>query len=292
MTGGYYRPLTVHHMRAGLDADGTITGWLNTVANQSIIAGSLFEPMLMPDGLDATAYEGSNELPYDVGPSRLSWAQMESPVPVLWWRSVGHTHTAYAVETFLDELLLAAGKDPVQGRLDLMKEDRPRDRAVLERVAEMAGWSGPGTGDRRLGVAVVRSFGSYVAQIAEVEDRDGMPHVTRVWCAVDCGVAVTPDVIRAQMEGGIGYGLGTRLSAQRDHHSPPAAACSRRITTATGCSACPRCRSSRPRSSSSAEPPTGVGEPGTPPIAPAVSNAWRALTGAMPYRLPYRAARV
>ena len=289
MHAGYYRPLTAHHLKAGLDADGNITAWLNTVANQSIIADTPFASM-MKDGLDATAYEGSNDLAYDMPNTRLSWAQMQAGVPTLWWRSVGHTHTAYAVETFLDQVLLAAGRDPIDGRMALMREDRPRDAAVLARVAEMAGWSGPGMGDKRLGVAVVRSFGSYVAQIAEVEDRGGRPHVTRVWCAVDCGLAVTPDVVRAQMEGGIGFGLGAILHDE--------------ITLDEG----GRVRQSNydayrmlrigemPQIEvsiiSSEEAPTGVGEPGLPPIAPAVANAWRALTGKIPYRLPFGAEAV
>ena len=289
MRAGYYRPLTAHHLKAGLDADGNITAWTNTVANQSIIDGTPFS-MMMKDGLDATSYEGSNDLPYAMPASRLSWAQMQAGVPVLWWRSVGHTHTAYAVETFLDQVLLAAGRDPVEGRLALMRDDRPRDAAVLTRVAEMADWSGPGTGNRRLGVAVVRSFGTYVAQIAEVEDRGGMPHVTRVWCAVDCGLAVTPDVVRAQMEGGIGFGLGTLLHdeitldeggtvRQSNYDNYPML----RIGEM------PKIEVSILNSGAE---PTGVGEPGTPPIAPAVSNAWRALTGKMPYRLPYAAGSV
>jgi isoquinoline 1-oxidoreductase beta subunit len=229
-------------------------------------------------------------LAYALPNTRLNWAQMQTGVPTLWWRSVGHTHTAYAVETFLDRVLLASGRDPVEGRMALMREDRPRDAAVLARVAEMAGWSGPGTGDRRMGVAVVRSFGSYVAQIAEVEDRDGSPHVTRVWCAVDCGVAVTPDVIRAQMEGGIGFGLGTLLHdeitldeggavRQANYDGYPIL----RIDEM------PQIEVSILQSDAS---PTGVGEPGTPPIAPAVANAWRALTGTMPYRLPFGAGEV
>ncbi|WP_298432617.1 xanthine dehydrogenase family protein molybdopterin-binding subunit [uncultured Jannaschia sp.] len=290
MRGGYYRPLTIHSLRGGLDADGNIVGWENNIANQSIIAGSAFE-MMMQDGLDPTAFEGSNHLPYDLGATRMGWKQVEAGVPVLWWRSVGHTHTGYAVETFLDQLLVAGGKDPVQGRLDLMKGDRPRDRAVLERVAEMAGWDGPGSGDRRMGVAVVRSFGSYVAQIAEVEDRGtGVPNVTRVWCAIDCGLAVTPDVVRAQMEGGIGYGLGSMLFDE--------------ITLGEGgvvqqsnyddyrilrLNEMPQIEVAI---LDSPELPTGVGEPGTPPIAPAVANALRALIGTMPTRLPFRANSV
>ncbi len=286
--GGRYRPLTVHTLRAGLDGEGNVTAWDNVVANQSIMIGTPFEKMTVKDGIDPTSFEGSNELPYGVAAARLRWQQMESPVPILWWRSVGHTHTGYAVETFMDTVLAAAGKDPVEGRLAMMKDERPRDRAVLERVAEMADWSGPGTGDRRKGVAVVRSFDSYVAQIAEVEDRGGVPKVTRVWCAVDCGVAVTPDVIRAQMEGGIGMGLGTALYSE--------------ITLGEN----GRVRQSNydgyrvPRISDMPEievsiikstaDPTGVGEPGLPPSAPAMANAWRSLTGTLPTRLPFAVA--
>ena len=285
MTGGYYRPLTAHYLRASLDADGNITSWLNTVANQSIVRGSMFEPMLIQDDLDATAFEGSQDMPYAWPANRVSWAEMQNPVPVLWWRSVGHTHTAHATETFLDLVLSETGKDPVQGRLDLIKEDRPRDRAVLERVAEMANWSGAGTGDRRLGVALQRSFGSYVAQIAEVENRDGRPHVTRVWCAVDCGIAVTPDAVVAQMEGGIGFGLGTAMFSE--------------LTLGQGGRVeqtnydgfrvlrLPDMPQIHVSILDNPVDPTGVGEPGTPPIAPAVANAWYALTGDMPKRLPF-----
>ncbi|MBJ3761485.1 xanthine dehydrogenase family protein molybdopterin-binding subunit [Maribius pontilimi] len=285
--GGHYRPLTVHRLRAGLDTDGNITAWDNVVVNQSIMAGTPMEAMAMRDGLDPTSYEGANDLPYVLPAKRLTWVPQQSPVSVLWWRSVGHTHTAHAVETFLDEVLEATGKDAVQGRLDMMKGDRPRDAAVLQRVAEMANWSGPGTGDTRLGVAVVRSFGSYVAQIAEVEDRDGMPFVRKVWCAVDCGVAVTPDVVKAQMEGGIGYGLGHGLYSA--------------ITLGEGGrvqeSNFDSYRSLRINEmpqvdvsiiDSQAEP-KGVGEPGTPPVLPAVANAWRALTGKTQHQLPFRA---
>ena len=285
MTGGYYRPLTVHHLRGSLDADGNITSWRNTVANQSIVRGSMFEPMVIQNGLDATAFEGSQDMPYAWPANRVSWAEMRAGVPVLWWRSVGHTHTAYATETFLDLLLSEAGKDPVQGRLDLIKDDRPRDRAVLERVAEMADWSGPGAGDRRMGVALQRSFGSYVAQIAEVEARDGKPHVTRVWCALDCGVAVTPDAVRAQMEGGIGFGLGTAMFSEltlgRGGRVEQTNYDGFRVLRL------PDMPEVHVSILDNPVDPTGVGEPGTPPSAPAVANAWYALTGTMPKRLPF-----
>ncbi|CAM3274040.1 xanthine dehydrogenase family protein molybdopterin-binding subunit [Paracoccus nototheniae] len=282
--GGYYRPLTVHRLRAGLDDQGRIVGWENTVANQSIMIGTPMEPMLQ-GGPDATSFEGSNGLPYRFGARRIGWARMDSPVSVLWWRSVGHTHTAYAVETFLDEVLAAAGQDPVQGRLDLLADEATRERAVITEVARMSGWTGPTRDGKGYGIAMVKSFGSYVAEVVEVEDRQGRPHVTRVWCAVDCGIAVNPNIIRAQMEGGIGYALGTAL------HN--------RITLAEGGMVeqsnfddYPMLRiGEMPAVEVSIIPsdldPTGVGEPGVPPLAPALANAWRALTGHSQRDLPF-----
>ena len=148
-------------------------------------------------------------------------------VPTLWWRSVGHTHTGYAVECFVDELLQAAGRTPSPGRLAMMGDRHPRAAGVLRAVAQLASWNGPGpVNGRARGVAVVESFNSFVAQIAEVSagDGDGEPKVHKVWCAVDCGVAVNPDVIRAQMEGGIGYGLGHALYGEITLDRGPAGA--------------------------------------------------------------------
>ncbi|WP_146584589.1 xanthine dehydrogenase family protein molybdopterin-binding subunit [Puniceibacterium confluentis] len=288
LTGGYYRPLTVHRMRAGLDADGNIVGWENTVANQSIMLDTFFDDG-KSEGTDPTSYEGSTKMPYDLPALRVNWVRMESPLSVLWWRSVGHTHTAYATEVFLDELLEKAGKDPVQGRLDLLKSEAGRDRAVLEKVAEIAGWDGERVkGDRAYGLALHESFSTYVAQIVEVSDAGGYPRVHKVWVAVDCGVAVNPNVIRAQVEGAVGYGLGTALFNEltlleggvvaqknfdtyrmlRIHEMPE-------IEVAI---------------INSVADPTGIGEPGTPPIAPAVANAWRALTGQAVRRLPFKSA--
>ena len=283
--GGWYRPLTVHRLRAGLDAKGDIVAWDNAIANQSIVADSPFE-QLMKDGLDPTAFEGSTKMPYKWPAGRVRWAQMKAKVPILWWRSVGHTHTAYATETFLDELLEKGGKDPVEGRLALI-EDSPRDAAVLRRVAELADWSGAKVGEGRArGVALHESFNSYVAMIAEVSDENGLPRVRKVWCAIDCGVAVNPNIIRAQVEGGVGYGLGAALFDE--------------ITLGEGGrvvqSNFDDYRSLRISEMPEVEvaiidsdaDPTGVGEPGVPPVAPAVANAWRVLTGSTPRRLPVK----
>ncbi|MTH65182.1 xanthine dehydrogenase family protein molybdopterin-binding subunit [Paracoccus shanxieyensis] len=285
--GGYYRPMTVHTFRAGLDADGKIIGWENTVANQSILMGTPMAAMLQ-GGPDNTSFEGSTNLPYQFGARRIGWARMESPVSVLWWRSVGHTHTAYAVETFLDEVLEAAGKDPLQGRLDLLPADAARERGVILKVAEISGWSGPVRDGKGYGIAYTKSFGTYVAEVVEVEDRGGVPHVTRVWCAVDCGIAVNPNVIRAQMEGGIGYALGTALHnhitfapggevEQSNFHDYPMLRIHEMPVVEVAIIA-------------SEADPTGVGEPGVPPLAPAMANAWRALSGARQYQLPFGGA--
>lgn len=287
LKGGYYRPMTVHKLRAGLDASGQIIAWDNTVANQSIIMGTPMEAMLK-GGPDSTSFEGSTGLPYQFGARRIGWAHMKSPVSVLWWRSVGHTHTAYAVETFLDEVLEAAGKDPVQGRLDLLPAEALRERGVIRKAAEMSGWAGRTRDGKGYGIAYVKSFSTYVAEVVEVEERQGRPHVTRVWCAVDCGIAVNPNVIRAQMEGGIGYALGAALHSrisfaaggaveQSNFHDYPMLRIDEMPAVEVAII-------------QSEADPTGVGEPGVPPLAPAMANAWRALSGARQYQLPFGGA--
>jgi isoquinoline 1-oxidoreductase beta subunit len=283
MTGGYYRPLFLHRMR-GAVRDGKIVAWANTVVGQSFLKGTPFEG-LIKDGIDATSVEGASELPYEAADFRCELHSTTVGVPTLWWRSVGHTHTGYAVECFVDELLQAAGKDPVAGRLEMMSSKAQRLAGALRAVAELAKWSGPGpTNGRARGVAVVESFNSYVAQIAEVSlQSDGTPRVHKVWCAVDCGVAVNPDVIRAQMEGGIGFGLGHVLFAEvplKDGHVT-----TRNFDTyrSLRIDEMPEVEVVIVRST---EKPTGVGEPGVPPIGPAVANALARLGRERPRQLP------
>ena len=212
---------------------------------------------------------------------------MDNGVPASFWRSVAHSHTGFAVEAFLDELLALGGRDPVKGRMALIKDDEPRLKAVLERAAEMAKWSGPkGKRGRAFGVATIKSMRSYVAEIAEVSrGEDGLPRVHNVWCAVDCGVAINPDVIRAQMEGGIGYALGAALYGEITL-GPDGAPQQSNFNTyrSLRMSEMPAIEVSIVKS---AADPTGVGEPGVPPLAPAVANAWRALTGKSVRQLPF-----
>jgi isoquinoline 1-oxidoreductase beta subunit len=281
--GGRYRPLFVHRFRAGLDASGRIVAWEHRIVGQSFLKGTPFAAMIK-DGLDPTSTEGAHNLPYTIPNFACDLHSPDVGVPTLWWRSVGHTHTAFSTETFLDELAHAAKRDPFELRRELLK-DHPRHRGVLELAATKAGWGTPLPKGQARGIAVQESFSTFVAQVAEVSLRkDGLPKVERVVCAVDCGVAVNPDVIRAQMEGGIGFGLGAALWSEitldkgrvvqsnfhdyktlRIDEMPPVEV---HIVP-------------------SAEPPTGVGEPGVPCIAPAVANAYFHLTGQRVRRLPF-----
>ena len=282
MRGGYYRPFSIHRMR-GAVKDGKIVAWTDTIVGQSIMKGSPFEAMAVKDGMDSTAYEGAHNIPYEVPNFRCDLHHVDIGVPVLWWRSVGHTHTGYAVEAFVDQLLDAAGQDPVEGRLALMK-DHPRHAGVLKAVAELADWKNtkPEAGRAR-GVAVVESFKTYVAQIVELSMGDEGPVVHKVWCAVDCGVAVNPDIIRAQMEGGIGFGLGHILYAEQKLDGGVPVAGNFDTYRSLRIDAMPQIEVTIVKST---EPPTGVGEPGVPPIGPAVANAMAKLGLARPRQLP------
>jgi isoquinoline 1-oxidoreductase beta subunit len=282
MRGGRYRPAYVHRMRAGLDAEGNIVGWENHIVGQSIVKGTPFAGM-MRDGIDPTSVEGADNIPYAVPNISVGLTTTDVKVPVLWWRSVGHTHTAYTTETMIDRLAEAAGKDPVDFRLGLLK-DHPRHAAVLKLAAEKAGWGDSLPEGRRLGVAVHESFATFAAQVVEVSVDGGEVEVHRVVAAVDCGIAINPDNIRAQIEGGIAFGLGAILQegltltdgevdqGNYDGYMPL------RID---------RMPDVEVHIVESTANPTGVGEPGVPPIGPAIANAVRHLTGKNVTRLPF-----
>lgn len=284
LRGGYYRPLFVHRLRGAVEG-GKIVAWSNTIVGQSFMKGSPLESFMIKNGVDATSVEGSKEIPYDVANFHCDVHMTEVGVPTLWWRSVGHTHTGYAVECFIDELLEAAGKDPVGGRLELMTR-HPRPSGVLRAVADLAKWNGAGPVDGRArGVAVVESFNTFVAQIAEVSvGEDGAPRVHKVWCAVDCGVAVNPDVIRAQIEGGIGYGLGHILFAEMTLDQGRPVQTNFDTYRSLRINEMPQVEVVIVKSS---EKPTGVGEPGVPPIGPAVANAMAKLGLGRSRQLPF-----
>ncbi len=292
LRAGYFRPLYVHHLQAGLDAAGMPVLWRQRIVGQSIVAGSPFEAMMVKDGIDATSVEGAANLPYAIPNRLVELHTTRLPVPVQWWRSVGSTHTAFSTETFIDELAAAAGRDPLDYRRALLAE-RPRHRGVLDLAAARAGWGqplAPGKADekRGRGLAVHESFHSYVAQVAEVTVRkDRSFRVDRVVCAVDCGIAVNPDVVRAQMEGGIAYGLTAALHGAIDFADGA-------VLQSNFHDYMPLRISEMPRVEvhivPSGEAPSGVGEPGTPVIAPALANALFAATGRRLRDLPLRLA--
>ena len=281
--GGYYRPIYVHRVEAVVAADKTLAAWRQRIVGQSIAAGTPFEP---PEGKpDETSVEGARNQPYAIPNFSVELHSQTLGVPVLWWRSVGSTHTAFSVETMIDEVGAAMGLDAVAVRLQLLGDKHPRHTGVLQAAAKAAGWGRKPAKGRAFGVALHESFRSYVAQIAEVSLKpDGMPQVHKVWCAVDCGLAINPDIVKAQMEGGLGYGLGAALYNAIDLVDG-------RVVQRNFDDYLPLRMADMPDVEviivPSAAPPTGVGEPGTPPIAPAVANALFHLTGKRVRTLPF-----
>lgn len=285
MRAGYYRPLFFHRLEAGLDAHGNPVAWRHRLVGQSIATGTPFEGAMIKDGVDGTSVEGAANLPYAIPNISVDLHSPSLPVPVQWWRSVGSTHTAFAVETFVDQLAVAASRDPVEFRRSLLA-DHPRHLGVLQLAAEKAGWGTPLAGGRGRGIAVHESFNTYVAQVAEVTvHADQSFSVDRVVIAVDCGVAVNPDVIRAQMEGGMGFGLSAALSSELTLDEGRVVQSNFHDYVVLRINQMPQVEVHIVKS---AQPPTGVGEPATPVIAPAVANALSNATGQRFDRLPLK----
>ena len=282
MRHDYYRPATLNRLSAALDKDGLPLAWRHEIAGPSIMARVF--PGAIKNGIDNTSVEGAANLPYAIPNLHVSWVMENGSVPVGFWRSVGSSQNAYITECFLDELAAAAGKDPYEYRRALLIK-HPRHLGVLELAAQKAGWGTPLSAGRSRGIAVAEAFGSFCAQVAEVSVEQGQVRVHRVVCAIDCGQVVNPDTVVAQMESGIVYGLTAALKGE--------------ITVKNGrveqgnFNDYPLLRfDEMPEIEvhivASREHPGGVGEPGTPPIAPAVANAVFAATGKPVRKLPIR----
>lgn len=281
---GYYRPMWHSRIRAGVDRAGALTAWTHTIVGQSFIAGTPFEGFIIKDGIDATSVEGAADTSYAIPNLRVELHTTKVGVPTLWWRSVGHSHTAFVVESSLDEIAYATGVDPLTLRRKLLA-GKTRHIGVLELAAAKAGWGTPLAAGRARGLAVHHSFESYVAMVAEVSLERGRARIHRFTCAVDCGRVVNPDTVSAQIQGAIGFGLTAALYGE--------------ITLAQG-----RVQQSnfhdyrmlRMHEMPAVEvhlvpseaPSTGVGEPGVPPVAPALCNALYGLTKKRIRRLPIR----
>ena len=298
-THDYYRPMSAHRLRAAFARDGTITSWWHRVAAQSIL-GQIAEEWgqsLLPNRLplsfkrvgakaaatayagnaipDTSAVEGARELPYAIPNVAVEFAPVNVTVPVGWWRSIGHSNNAFAVEAFFDEVARAARKDPFELRRALLARS-PRHRAVLDLAAEKVCWGDTPRGGIFRGIAQTQAFGTYIAMVAEVSVKGSELRVHRVVAAVDCGRVVNPDLVTMQVEGGIGFGLGAALHQE--------------ITLRHGAieqTNFHEFRSLRmvemPKVEvhivPSDEHPTGIGEPGVPLVAPAVANAILKATG-------------
>ena len=304
---GAFRPMYLHRLTAGLDEHGNLIAWQHRIVGQSVLGG---DPSFIIDGVDITSVAGASNIPYDIPNILVDLHTTTSGIPVTTWRSVGDSHTAFSVETFLDDVAHAAGKDPYQLRLELLSKDPrskailqltapapmrpslfakfPRDRQVMQLAAEKAGWGGPLPPGRGRGLAVHYSFHASLAYVAEVTvASDGTVKLDRVVCAVDCGIAINPDVIRAQVEGGVAFGLGALLNStitlkqgrvEQSNFNDYRVLRMNEMPKVEVCIV------------NSEEPPSGIGEPTVPPIGPAVSNAIFAATGKRVRSLPLSSA--
>lgn len=285
LAGGYYRPMFHHRLVGGIDERGKIVAWHQTLVGQSFLVGTPFESAMVKNGVDETSVEGASDSLYQIGARRVELHSPKLPVPTLWFRSVGHTHTALAVECFLDELARAGGRDPLDLRRELLPPDS-RERRVLDLAVEKSGY-----GKKELpkghghGLAVHASFGSFVAQVAEVSVVDGLPRVHRITAAVDCGTVVNPLTVEAQVQGSVIYALSAlfygeitlkqgRVQQQNFHQYQVL-----RLNEAPVVDV---------HIIASGDKMGGIGETGVPPTFGAVLNGLFAVTGKPIHKLPLR----
>lgn len=282
--GGYYRPAYLHRARISMGANGKPLAWHHAIVGQSILTGTVLESMLVKNGVDATSVEGVADSPYlkSATNHRVDLHSPKNSVPVLWWRSVGHSHTAFVMETLIDELAQLARKDPVDYRRDFLKK-HPRHLGVLNLAARKSGWGSPLPAGRARGVAVHESFNSFAAQVAEVSVEKRQIRVHRVVCAIDCGIAVNPETIVAQMESGIAFGLSAALFSALHFKDGRVQEANFNDYRVLRLNEMPKVEV---HIVASGAKPGGVGEVGVPPIAPAVANAVAALTGKRLRELP------
>jgi isoquinoline 1-oxidoreductase beta subunit len=285
MAGGWYRPAFLHAIEGGVDASGNVVGWRSRLVGQSIITGTPFAAMMMKGkDYDPASVEGVDDLPYSIPNVAVESHQAEISVPVQWLRSVGHSHTAFAVECFVDELAALAGKDPYQFRRGML-EKQPRHLGVLDLAAQKAGWDKPLPKGMGRGIAVHFAFGSYSAHVAEVSVTDGRVRVHRMVCAIDCGQYVNPGIIAAQTEGGAIFGASAALFQELTFENGRLQQTNFHTFPVMRMNECPQIETHLVESN---EKSGGIGEPGVPCAAPAIVNAIFAVTGKRIRRLPIR----
>jgi isoquinoline 1-oxidoreductase beta subunit len=284
--GGYYRPMHAHRVEVGVGADGMPSAWRHVVVGQSLVVGTPFAAMLIRNGVDQTTVEGAADTSYDIPNFHVSAHNPTVNVPVLWWRSVGHTHNAFVMETLIDELAARAKVDPIAYRRKLLKPDAKKLRAALDLLDDKsAAWRTRLAKGHAAGVSCHECFGTAVACAVDVSVEGKRPKIHRATVAVDCGLAVNPLTVESQFQAGLGFGV-TQLMAkgavtlkdgrveQRnfDGYTPPYIV---DAPVAVDVHIVP-----------STEAPTGCGEPPVPVISPAVANALSRLTGKRYRTLP------
>ena len=295
MRGGFYRPMYLHTLKAGLDAQGKIVAWRHRIVGQSIMssAGGTFGKQ---GSIDQTSVEGASNLPYDIPDLTVELRTTTLQIPIQWWRSVGSTHTAFATECFLDDIARETKQDPYALRRSMLSAKHTRHRAVLDLVAEKSGWKKPRGKDEVWGLALHESFNTVVAQVAQLKRNGAQLKLEKVVCALDCGIAVNPNIVQMQMESGIGYGLAAALTGAitvkdgkieqgnfddypvlRIHQAPRNISISLVEPTPDVVKDCP----------DGEVRPTGVGEPPTPAVAPALANAIVAAGGPRLREIPF-----
>lgn len=285
--GGYYRPMHVHRVEVGAGRDGMPEAWNHVIVGQSLVAGTPFAPMLIKNGVDETTVEGASDTPYSIPNFRVTAHNPTVNVPVLWWRSVGNTHTAFVMETLVDELATRARIDPIAYRLKLLKPEAKKLRAVLALLQDKSGWRNSLPKGHAAGIASHECFETAVACAVEVSIQNKRPRIHRATVAVDCGLAVNPLTIESQFQGGLGFGLtqlvpggaitlkqGRVVQGNFDGYAPPYIMDTPMTVDV--------------HLVPSTEPPTGCGEPPVPVISPAVVNALARLTGKRYRSLPLK----
>ena len=284
MQGGWYRPAFLHAIEGGIDASGDAVSWRSRSVGQSIMAGTPFAAMMKGKEYDPASVEGIDDLPYAIPNVAVESHQAEINVPVQWLRSVGHSHTAFAVECFMDELAALARKDPYQFRRALLQK-QPRYLGVLDLAAQKAGWGKPLPKGMGRGIAVHFAFESYSAHVAEVSVTDGRVRVHRMVCAIDCGQYVNPGIIAAQTEGGAIFGASAALFQELTFEKGRLQQTNFNTFPVMRMNECPEIETYIVENN---QKPGGIGEPGVPCAAPAIANAVYAATGKRIRRLPIR----